>query len=142
MTDINEKGGSQLRRSLNQGYLLLGADCRRNRYFQSLKMSSSARSKAVFRLFYMMLMISASKMDFLFFFFLSFVFWLTWFSPRSQCEMNQNHLRGRSRPILCVVCGGVFPSSLCLNYISSFSEPVVILVLIIFRKRSDKVSVC
>jgi hypothetical protein len=76
MTEINEKGGSQLRRSLNQGYLLFGVGCRRNRYFQSLKMSSNARSKAVFRLFYMMLMISASKMDFLFFFFLSFSFWL------------------------------------------------------------------
>jgi hypothetical protein len=74
--EANEKGGSQLRRSLKRGYLILGADCRRNRYFQSLKMSSNARSKAVFRLFYMMLMISASKMDFYFFFFFSFSFWL------------------------------------------------------------------
>ena len=42
------------------------------RHFQSLKMSSNALSNAVFKLFSIMLMISASRMDCFFFFLFSF----------------------------------------------------------------------
>ena len=45
-----------------------------SRYFQSFKISSSAISRAAFRLFCMMLRICASSADF-FFFFLSLSFW-------------------------------------------------------------------
>jgi hypothetical protein len=44
-------------------------------YFQSFKISSSAISRAAFRLFCMMLRICASSADCFFFFFLSLSFW-------------------------------------------------------------------
>ena len=54
-------------------------------YLKSFRISSSAMSMAVFRLFYMIRIISASRMDCFFFFFFSLSFWL-WligeFSPR------------------------------------------------------------
>ena len=54
-------------------------------YLKSFRISSNAMSMAVFRLFYMIRIISASRMDCFFFFFFSLSFWL-WligeFSPR------------------------------------------------------------
>ena len=73
-TAHNEKnGGSPLTESLNR-VIVRKAGFRRV-YFHSLKISSIAKSRAVFRLLCKRLKISASRVDF-FFFFLSFFYWL------------------------------------------------------------------
>ena len=62
--------GNPFQRSPCLGYSFAETGCR-TFYFQSLKMSSKALSNAVFILFSIMLIISASRMDCFFFFFFS-----------------------------------------------------------------------
>ena len=87
ITDLTEE--NKKRRQSLQESPCLGFDSLKRlspfSYLKSFRISSSAMSMAVFRLFYMIRIISASRMDCFFFFFFSLSFWL-WligeFSPR------------------------------------------------------------
>ena len=82
-TVYNDKSGSPFQHSPCRGVSFAETGCRTS-HFQSLKMSSKALSNAAFILFSIMLITSASRMDF--FFFLSFSrsfvdFTFTWSAP-------------------------------------------------------------
>ena len=75
MTVVNDKnGGSRFKNRPLWGFDSLKR-LPPHSYFQSLKMSSSALSNAVFKLFSIMLIISASRMDCFFFFRFSLSFY-------------------------------------------------------------------